>query len=98
MPGTKLVSGPSAVTVGGHPAQHVVINIGCEPDHFYLWYDSDDPTGENGRYATERHGTIYTWIIDVNGTIVWIDGETFARSGPGAAREVQQIVDSIQFE
>jgi hypothetical protein len=100
--GTDLVSGPSAVTVGGYPAQHVVIgipeDIGCAPDKFYLWYDADDPTGELGRYATALSSTIYVWIIDVDGTIVWIDGETYAASSATAAQEVQQIVDSIQFE
>jgi hypothetical protein len=101
VPGTDLVSGPSAVTVGGYPAQHVVItvpeDIGCAPEQFYLWYDAD-PSGELGRYATALSSTIYVWIIDVDGTIVWIDGETYATSGPEAAQEVQQIVDSIQFE
>jgi hypothetical protein len=99
--GTELVSGPTAVTVGGYPAQHVVITIpdtiGCAAEQFYLWYDSDHPSGELYRYATAQ-STIYTWIIDVDGTIVWIEGETFATSGPEAAQEVQQIVDSIQFE
>jgi hypothetical protein len=36
------------------------------------------------------------WIIDVDGTIAWIDGETSegaAAAPPGA----QQIIDSIQF-
>ena len=102
--GTELVSGPTAVTVGGYPAQHVVITIpdtiGCAAEQFYLWYDSDHPAAPPPglyRYATAL-STIYTWIIDVDGTIVWIEGETFAHSGPEAAQEVQQIVDSIQFE
>jgi hypothetical protein len=104
VPGTHLVSGPSEVTVGGYPAQHVVISvpedIGCTPVGFYLWYaaDADDPLDGLGRYATQRGSTIYVWIIDVDGTIVWIDGETYATSSPEAAQELQQIVDSIQFE
>ena len=73
--------------------------IGCAAEQFYL-----------GTTATTRwhrlralslptaRSTIYSWIIDVDGTIVWIEGETFAHSGPEAAQEVQQIVDSIQFE
>ena len=100
--GIELVSGPTAVTVGGHAAQHVVIKIpdtiGCAPDKFYLWYDADDPTGELGRYATALGSTIYVWIIDVDGTIVWIDGETYATSSASAAEEVQKVVNSIQFE
>jgi hypothetical protein len=100
IPGIELVSGPSEVTVGGYPAQHVAFSvpedIGCAPDQFYLWEDLDTPGA--ARYATQLGETFYIWIIDVNGAIVWIDGETYPTSGPDAAREVQQIVDSIQFE
>lgn len=100
IPGVTLVSGPSEVRVGGHPAQHVVLtftnDIGCAPDHFYLWDDTDNP--DAARYATEVGETLSVWIIDVNGTIVWIDGETFVSSGPEAEQEFQHIVDSIQFE
>jgi hypothetical protein len=102
MPGLELVSPPSAVTVGGQPAQHVVMRvpdtIGCTPNRFYLWYDADDPAAGNARHASGVGETLYEWIIEVNGTFVWIDAETPAGSGPEAAREVQQIVDSIQFE
>jgi hypothetical protein len=102
VPGLELVSGPSAVTIGGHPAQHVVVNvpadIGCVPEKFYLWYDADDASGKLGRYATALNSTIQVWIIDVDGTIVWIDGETYATSGAAAAQEVEQIVNSVQFE
>ena len=102
LPGIDLVSGPSEVTVGGYPAQHVVLtvpeDIGCAPNDFYLWYDDDDPSGEIGRYATELDWTVYVWIIDVDGTLVWIDGETYAASSPEAEQEVRQIVDSILFE
>jgi hypothetical protein len=104
VPGTELVSGPTAVTVGGYAAQHVVITIpdtiGCAADQFYLWYDSDYPGAPSGRLYrfAEALSTVYTWIIDVDGTIVWIEGESYATSGPEAAQEIQQIVDSIQFE
>ena len=40
-PGTKLVRGPSDVTLGGRPAKHVVLtvrkNVGCDPGFFYTW-------------------------------------------------------------
>jgi hypothetical protein len=97
VPGLELISGPSDVTVGGRPAKHVVVtvpdDIGCSPNDFYLW-EADGL----GRYATALSSTIYVWIIDVGGTLVWIDGETYAGSGPQAEQEVRQIVDSIQFE
>ncbi len=102
VPGLEVVSPPSAVTVGGQPAQHVVMRvpdtIGCTPHRFFLWYDADDPAAGNARYASDIGETLYEWIIEVNGTFVWIDAETPAGAGPEAAQEVQQIVDSIQFE
>jgi hypothetical protein len=61
---------------------------------FDLWYAP--PVGL-ARYATAVGSTIRTWIVDVNGTPVWIDAETFKGAGP-AGREIQQIVDSIHFE
>ncbi len=105
LPGTDLVSGPSDVTVGGYPAKHVVLTFGedadCNADgqlageEFYLWYS---PSEGSARYATELGSTIRVWIIDVDGAIVWIDGETFKGAGPGPEQEIQQIVDSIVFE
>jgi len=99
VPGTDLVSGPSDVTVGGHPAKLVVISIpddiGCDPQRFNLWYA---PTPGFARYATALGSMYRVWIIDVNGTPVWMDGETFKGAGPEPARQLQKIVDSIQFE
>ena len=40
-PGIHLVTGPTNVTVGGHPAKHVVLTVrkdlGCDPGYFYSW-------------------------------------------------------------
>jgi hypothetical protein len=38
------------------------------------------------------------WIIEVDGSIVWIDGETYKGAGPEPGQEIQQIIDSIRFE
>ena len=99
LPGIDLVSGPSDVTVGGYPAKQVVItirdDIGCAPESFNLWYA---PREDLARYATEVGSTIRTWIIDVDGTLVWIDAETYKGAGPKPAGQIQDIIDSIQFE
>jgi hypothetical protein len=99
IPGTELVSGPSEVTVGGYPAQHVAIripdDIGCSANSFHLWY-ARSASGQS-RYASELGSTINTWIVDVDGSLVWIDGETYASSGPEATDEIMQIVNSIRF-
>jgi hypothetical protein len=99
VPGTDLVDGPTDVTVGGKPAKQVALtirdDIGCAPDSFYLWYA---PGPGNARYATAVGSTIRTWIIDVDGTPVWIDAETYAGAKPEPGQEVQQIIDSIEFD
>jgi hypothetical protein len=97
--GTKLVSGPTDTTVGGYPTKHVVIripaSIPCKPGEFQLWYDGD-PVG-NGRYAQGFDETLYVWIVDVRGTLVWIDGETYKGAAPELEAGLQQIIDSITF-
>jgi hypothetical protein len=99
VPGTKLVGGPTDVTVGGHPAKLVVVtipeDIGCDPQSFFLWYA---PSAGNARFATALGSTYRVWIVDVSGTPIWIDGETFKGADAGPAQAIQEIVDSIQFE
>jgi len=101
IPGTDLVSGPSDVTIGGHPAKLVSIrireDIDCAPGEFSLWYrEADGPAG--GRWPDALGDTINVWIIDVDGTIVWIDGEAGSNTPPALQGEMRQIVESIKFE
>jgi hypothetical protein len=99
IPGTVLVSAPRAVTVGGMPAQFVATSIPedirCAPDEFFLWTDEHD--GYGGRYATVAGMVYMVWIVDVDGKLVWIDGETYTFP-TDATQELEQIVDSIRFE
>jgi hypothetical protein len=99
VPGTDVVAGPRDVTVGGHPAKRVVIrireDIGCSPNDFYLWYA---PRADLARYATQIGSTISVWIVDVDGKLVWIDGETYKGAGLQPQRDIERIIDSIQFE
>ena len=99
IPGTDLVGGPSDVTIGGHPAKLVTIrvreDIECEPGEFYLWY-AQEPA--DGRWPDALGDTINVWIIDVDGTIVWIDGSWSVNTTPALHGEMLQIIDSIQFE
>ena len=99
IPGIKVVSGPTAVTVGGQPAQHVVLtiptSIGCKPEQFHLWTDEADATG---RWAQAYDEKILVWIVDVDGRLIWIDGETYKGAKPAVEQELQQVIDSIQFE
>jgi len=100
VPGIQVISGPTSVAVGGYPAQKLVIkvpgNAPCKagPNGFHLWYSQV----AGGRWATTLDSTIYTWIIDADGAIIWIDGETYKDASPATVQEVNQIGDSIQFE
>ena len=69
------------------------------PSAFTLWYDSTTLTAPSRFVAVDALGdTINVWIIDVDGTIVWIDGSTCSNATPSCERSVRRIVDSIQFE
>jgi hypothetical protein len=107
-PGTELVTGPEDVTVGGYAAKHVVVTVreavGCEPGFFYNWKAQ---TGGALWTETRVGDTIRVWVVDVNGVLLFIGGETTTDSyaSPlskdqmsGLDREINQIVDSITFE
>jgi hypothetical protein len=96
-PGTKLVKGPSDVTLGGHPAKHVVLrvrkNVGCDPGFFYSWREV---SGGAFWRTTEVGDTIRVWIVAVDGKRLFIAAATGKQAG-GLEKEVQQIVESIRF-
>ncbi len=96
--GTKLVAGPSNVTLGGHPAKHVVITVrdkvGCDPGFFYGWHESRG----GALWDTTRVGdTIRVWIVEVEGRLLFIAGATTRQATPWLQRETRQIVESITF-
>lgn len=103
IPGTEATQ-PADVTVGGLAAKLVVVtipaDIGCEPSQFNLWYDdvacgSDNPCG---RWASDLGSTIRLWIVEVNGTRLTIEAETYEGATVALEEEIQQMIDSIQFE
>jgi len=101
--GTDLVVGPQDATIGGRSAQHVAIkireDIGCDPHDAYLWYDESSGGASGGwRWAEGLGATYRIWVTEVDGTLVWIDAYTFPGAKPELDQEIQQIIDSIQFE
>jgi hypothetical protein len=94
-PGTKLVKGPSDMTLGGRPAKNVVLtvrkNVGCDPGFFYTWR-----SGYGGAFwrTTDVGDTIRVWIVAVGGKRLFIAAATKAG---GLEKEIQQIVESIRF-
>ena len=97
-PGTELVSGPSDVTVGGHPAKRVVVitreDVFCDPGFFYRWYS--ECWGPCWTESTIGD-TIRVWIVDVNGTPLFFEAETTIQANHQLVREIQRIVGSIRF-
>jgi hypothetical protein len=98
-PGTELVAGPSNVTLGGRAAQHVALTVrekvGCEPGFFYTWREVNG----GAFWSTTGIGdTIKVWIVDIDGTRLFIEAETTKQAVGGLEQEVQQIVESISFE
>jgi Tol biopolymer transport system component len=100
-PGTKLVSGPSDVTIGGRPAKHVVLtvreHVGCDPGFFFGWRDRN---GGALWTRTSAGATIRVWILDVAGTRLFFAAAT-TREAAGRSdldEQIRRIVGSIRFE
>jgi hypothetical protein len=98
-PGTELVAGPVAATVGGRPAKHVVVTVrddfGCDPGFFFTW----DPAGGGPAWwGTDAGDMINVWIVNVDGKVFVIVGETTTDASAKLGQEIQDIVASIQFE
>jgi hypothetical protein len=100
-PGTRLLEGPTDVTIGGHPAKRISLTLPsplpCPAggSGFKLWYEGDPA---NGRYPFVEQSTIRVWIIDVDGTLVWVDTETYLGAPPSVQADLYALVGSIQFQ
>ena len=99
LPGTQRITGPSDVTVGGHPATRVVFavddeNAGCNPGFLFLW------TGGGCQpcwRSTQVGDWVRVWIVDMDATRLFIVAETHQDAGREMEEEIEQIVTSIQF-
>ncbi len=69
-------------------------DLGCDPGFFYTWQDLE----WGALWPDTRPGdTIRVWIVEVDGTRLFIAGETNTDAGPELEQEIEQIVDSIRF-
>jgi hypothetical protein len=97
-PRTKLVMGPSDVTLGGHPAKFVWLKVrkqvGCEPGFFYKW---EDEQGGELWPRTPAGSTIRVWILDVDGTRLFIAAMTSEQATLRLKNAIYWIVQSIRF-
>lgn len=89
-------TGPTDVTVGGRPAEHVVLavreDVDCAAGPFYLWNAAGPP--RNTRLGT----TIRVWIVEVRGERLFIEAETRSDAGPEVEPQIQQLIDSIALD
>jgi hypothetical protein len=112
-PGTKLVKGPTRLTVGGRPAKKVVVrvrrHVGCDPGFFFGWQASDC---QGACWLQASVGDKVTvWIVDVHGKRLVIEAETTQPGSHGrppgtpvtradvleVEAEIEAIVESIRF-
>lgn len=99
VPGTELVAGPTDMTLGGHPAKHVVFvvrdDVGCDPGFFFTY-----PNASWGALWPETvpGDTIRVWIVEEGGDLFFIEGATKEDAGAELEEQVEQIVESIVFE
>jgi hypothetical protein len=99
VPGTDLLSGPTATTVGGLAALHVVLqvrdDVGCDPGFFFVY-----PNIHGGALwpETEPGDTVRVWIVDTPERLLFIEAKTKPDAGPRLESEIQAIIDSVAFE
>lgn len=112
-PGTRLVQGPTRLTVGGRPARKVVVTVrrdlGCDPGFFFSWPTS----GCWGACWLEASvgDKVTLWIVDVHGKRLVVEAETTQPGSHGRPpgtpvtradaleieAEIETIVNSIRF-
>jgi hypothetical protein len=98
-PGTKLIAGPSDMTIGGRPAKQVAVSViedvGCDPGYFYSWTD----VYGGALWPETRVGDmIRVWVVDLGGKLLVIEAETSEQADAELEQEIGQIVGSIRFE
>ncbi|HEY6566282.1 MAG TPA: hypothetical protein VI341_02085, partial [Actinomycetota bacterium] len=98
-PGTKVISGPSDVTVDGRVAKRVVFtvreDVGCNPGFHYTW---EEGKLDGAFWAeTDVGDTIRVWLVKLGREFLYIEGDTHDNTGPDLAHEILQIVRSIRF-
>ena len=95
-------AGPVAdVTVGGHAGKALEITNTIDTETanctggpmLPMWTFTGGGSAQTNGGATEQ-----LWVVDVAGTPVIIDGETFRGTPAGSKEEITHIVSSLAFE
>jgi hypothetical protein len=99
LPGMEVLRGPREVAVGGRAAHTVAVIVredrGCDPGYLFTWdwfpggaFWSDTLVGD----------TIQVWTVDIDGRLLVVEAITHPNAGDAVSAQIQQIVDSMQFE
>jgi len=111
-PGTKFVSGPADVTVGGRAAKHVVVTVAL--DAFLAEVSGGARTRtlgcdpgyffgwkpqEGGMlwYTTDVGAKIDVWFVDLDDRELFLASITSEEADPSVLDEIDAIVGSIRF-
>ena len=96
--GTELVEGPADTVVGGRPAIRLVFTIreddACDPGFFFAWDDAEVGSRWVGTTAGD---TIRAWIVDLDGSLMFIGGVSKPDAGQALEDEIDTIVASIRI-
>ena len=97
VPGTELVEGPLEVTIDGYAAQHVVFtvleDVACGRGFFHTWRSKE--FGAELWSGIEVGDTVRIWLIEVDDTVLFIEGDTYENAGADLGQEVEEIVASM---
>jgi hypothetical protein len=70
-------------------------DLGCDPGFFYNW----KAKLVDALWTETKPGdTIRVWIVEVDGALLFIAGETKPDAGSGVEQEIRQIIGSIRFD
>lgn len=105
---TRLVGVPAGpvtdAVIDGHPGKTFVLtnsidgeSVGCSGGGMLSLWTFKGASGTGGA-ATPGGATDHIWVIDVDGTPIVIDGETFPDTPPAFVQEIEQIVQGLDFE
>ena len=96
-PGTDLIEAPSNAVVGGLPANRLMLSVRedneCDPGFFYAW---DDAQVGALWPETTAGDTIRVWIVDLDGSLLFIGGLSKPDAGEDVEAEIETIVESIR--
>jgi hypothetical protein len=105
IPGTELVSGPADVTIDSRPGKYAAIafpaDLGCANSDFWLLFNAScgTPKIDCSNYPNWPGEALREWLIDVNDEILNVRAQLRdAEAGAELDAEIQDIVDSIQFD